>query len=93
MGSLKDVEEIKGDSAFRELDDYSAINNLPFVFFSSNVNSCFLAYKSIHEIFKKISGIERQCRASIAFLQTTLSVRAIYKTYWPAGNKTTHLKC
>lgn len=52
MGSLKDVEELKGASAFLQLNEYLAFNNLPFTFFSSNINSWHLAYKSIHEIFK-----------------------------------------
>lgn len=38
-GSLKDVRDIKGDTAYKNLMDYIKTNNLNFVFFSSNINS------------------------------------------------------
>ena len=53
MGSLKDVQGCKGDEAYDLLQKYLNTNNLPFIFFSSDINSWGEAHKSINEFCKK----------------------------------------
>ena len=50
MGSLKDVKGCKGDDAYDALENYLNFNGLPFVFFSSSLNSWLSAHHSISEI-------------------------------------------
>ena len=53
MGSIQDVKECKGDAAFLELEKYLDNNSLPFVDFSSSVNSWIKAHSSINLIHNK----------------------------------------
>lgn len=47
MGSLKDVQNLKGKIEYKSLLNYMKINNLPFVFFSSSPNSWLNAHQAI----------------------------------------------
>ena len=53
MGSIQDVKECKGDAAYLELEKYLDNNSLPFVKFSSSVNSWIKAHSSINFIHNK----------------------------------------
>ena len=53
MGSIQDVKECKGDAAYLELEKYLDNNSLPFVNFSSSVNSWIKAHSSINLIHNK----------------------------------------
>ncbi len=52
-GSLKDVEGVKGLDAYKKLDKYLNDNKLPFVFFSSAIDSWPEAHTAIMNILKK----------------------------------------
>ena len=52
-GSLKDVEEIKGLNAYQKLDKYMIDNKLPFVFFSSAIDSWVIAHTAIMNLLDK----------------------------------------
>ena len=53
MGSIQDVIECKGNVAFVALEKYLDDNSLPFVYFSSSVNSWIKAHSSINNIHNK----------------------------------------
>jgi hypothetical protein len=53
MGSLKDVKGCKGSKAYDALENYLSLNDLPFVFFSSSLNSWLSAHHSILEVCKR----------------------------------------
>lgn len=53
MGSINDVIECKGQVAYFTLEKYLDDNSLPFVYFSSSVNSWIKAHKSINIIYNK----------------------------------------
>ena len=53
MGSIKDVKECKGNSAYVNLEKYLRDNSLSFVQFSSSVNTWIKAHSSINVIRKK----------------------------------------
>ena len=53
LGSLKDVEEIKGESAFIKLQKYIKDNSISFNFFSSSVNSWENAHRAILNVDNK----------------------------------------
>ena len=48
MGSIEDVKECKDDTAYHALENYLNSNALPFVYFSSSVNSWIKAHTSIN---------------------------------------------
>ncbi len=48
MGSIEDVKECKDDTAYHALKKYLNSNSLPFVYFSSSVNSWIKAHSSIN---------------------------------------------
>ena len=53
MGSIKDVKECKDDVAYFTLEKYLYNNSLPFVDFSSSVNTWIKAHSSINIIHNK----------------------------------------
>ena len=53
MGSIQDVIECKGNVAYVALEKYLDDNSLPFVYFSSSVNSWIKAHSSINNIHNK----------------------------------------
>ena len=52
MGSIEDVKECKGNSAYVNLEKYLKDNSLSFVKFSSSVNTWIKAHSSINVIHK-----------------------------------------
>lgn len=50
MGSLKDVRECKGETAYKSLLRYFDNNGIPFQFFSSSVNSWGGAFNAIRQV-------------------------------------------
>ena len=52
MGSIQDVKECKGDAAYLTMEKYLDDNSLPFVNFSSSVNS-WMCHSSINIIHNK----------------------------------------
>lgn len=53
LGSLKDVKEIKGESAYIKLQKYIKDNLISFTFFSSSVNSWEKAHRAILNVDNK----------------------------------------
>ena len=53
MGSIEDVKECKGNSAYINLEKYLKDNSLSFVKFSSSVNTWIKAHSSINVMHKK----------------------------------------
>ena len=47
MGSLKDVEEVKGKTSLKKLNNFLKEKNIDYCPFSSNINSWLLAHKKI----------------------------------------------
>tara|TARA_B100001093_G_scaffold352808_1_gene337299 strand:- start:218 stop:955 length:738 start_codon:yes stop_codon:yes gene_type:complete len=49
-GSLKDVKGVKGEEAYLNMKRYMKQNNLPFIFFSSNIST----WRNAHSAIKKL---------------------------------------
>ena len=54
-GSLKDVEELKGKDAAKQLESFMNDNNLPFIKFSSGINTWPQAHSVILDLLNKNS--------------------------------------
>ena len=50
-GSLKDVKGVKGDKSYEEMQNFMVNKNLPFVFFSSDIDSWSEAHSAIKDLF------------------------------------------
>ena len=49
-GSLKDVKGVKGEKSYLDMQNFMANKNLPFVFFSSDINSWTKAHTAIKDL-------------------------------------------
>lgn len=49
-GSLKDVKGVKGEKAYEDMKNFMDLNNLPFIYFSSDINSWAKAHSLIKEL-------------------------------------------
>lgn len=50
-GSLKDVKVVKGEKSYEDIHNFMVNKNLPFVFFSSDINSWSKAHSAIKNLF------------------------------------------